>query len=142
MCSAPHCKSLAWYTRTCAWAHVRHLNEPSRHSQQSFQAQAHSVPGNNRGGGHLTELQLPKQQVAFHGWMTFKTTNEVYHSSFFLGESLLIFNLSPHRLTQHLCFNLIHSEFVSSMFFLGLNPSSSSSWLLLPWDSVTGLALL
>lgn len=90
-----------------------------------------------------TSPRAPATQTASFSWVDdFKTTNEVYNSSFFLGESLLIFNLSPHRLTQHLCFNLIHSEFVSSMLFLGLNPSSSSSQLLLPCNSITGLALI
>ena len=78
-----------------------------------------------------TSPRVPATQTASSfSWVDdFKTTNEVYHSRFFLGESLLIFNLSPHRLTQHLCFNVIHSESVSSMFFLGLNPLSSSSRL-------------
>lgn len=72
-------------------------------------------------GGHVPEFQLPKQQVAFHGWMT-KTANEAYHSILFLGESVMLFNLSPHRLTEHLCFNLIHSECVSSLFFSWFEP--------------------
>lgn len=96
------------------WSHIRHLHEPSTHSQKSFQAQAHSDTRNER---RRTSPRAPATRTAsrFSQVDDFKTI-VVYYSSFFLGESLLIFKLSPPRLTQHLCFNLVHSEFVFSWF--------------------------
>lgn len=141
MCSSPHCRPSALYTRTCLRAHVRHLDEPRRHSQQ-FPSSSSQRPREWQRRRRSPRAPATQTASSFSWVDDFRTTNEVYHSSFFLGQSLMIFNMPPHRLTQHLCFNLIHSEFVSGVFFLGLNPSFSSSRLLLPWDSITGLALI